>query len=112
MGESPLLPNAEMEAMVKKMNYGLIKQCDMTEEMRGEAMDAVVTAVEKYAEDMEAAAKFIKDLMDKKYGPQWHVACGEGFGFNVTYEQKHVLYMFFGGTGRLTAVLVFKSCEA
>jgi len=76
--------------------------------------------------------------MDKKYGPQWHVACGEGFGFNVTcvevffawggrqqqltemlvvyfvgrYEQKHVLYMFFGGTGRLTAVLVFKSCEA
>ena len=27
MGESPLLPNAEMEAMVKKMNYGLIKVC-------------------------------------------------------------------------------------
>jgi len=28
----------------------------MTEEMRGEAMDAVVTAVEKYAEDMEVKA--------------------------------------------------------
>ena len=32
----------------------------------------------------QSAAKYIKDVMDKKYGPQWHVACGEGFGFNVT----------------------------
>jgi hypothetical protein len=27
----------------------------MSEEMRGEAMDAVVTAVEKYADDMEVS---------------------------------------------------------
>ena len=60
----------------------------------------------------QTAAKFIKDSMEKKYGPTWHVVCGEGFGFNVTYEQKHCLYMFFGGTGRLTACLVYKSCEA
>jgi dynein light chain 4 len=39
----------------------------------------------------QTAAKFIKDSMEKKYGPTWHVMCGEGFGFNVTYEQKHCL---------------------
>ena len=26
-----------------------------------------------------------------------HVAIGEGYGFEVTHEVKHLLYMFFGG---------------
>lgn len=46
---------------------------------------------ESTAPCLQAAAKFIKDSMEKKYGPTWHVVCGEGFGFNVTYEQKHCL---------------------
>ena len=110
--ENPMLMSDEAETQLKKMNFGLIKQCDMTEEMRQETMDAVIAGVEKFADNMEMAAKFTKDSMEKKYGPTWHVVCGEGFGFNVTYEQKHCLYMFFGGTGRLTACLVYKSCEA
>lgn len=43
--------------------------------------------------------------MDRKYGKSWHCIIGEGFGFNVTYEMKNVLYMFYNGT---LAILVFK----
>jgi hypothetical protein len=32
--ENPMLMSDEAETQLKKMNFGLIKQCDMTEEMR------------------------------------------------------------------------------
>lgn len=35
--------------------------------------------------------------MDKKYGIYWHVIVGEGFGFEVSYETKNLLYLFFAG---------------
>lgn len=67
----------------------------------------------------------IKDNMDKKYGVGWfvggvgvwrrwlvsrprrrrHVVIGEGFGFEVTHEAKHSLYMYFGG---YLAILIWK----
>ena len=119
----------EMEQAMKKMNYPLAKVnceherpthsfcfpfrpagtdcglvraqvCDMPEDMRVEAMDIIIGRVEKYAENMGAACKQIKEQMDKKFGEPWHVVAGEGFGFTVQHEAKHLCYMFFGGTGR------------
>ena len=49
------------------------QQCDMTEEMRSESMDIIVSGVEKYADNMELACKMIKEAMDKKFGGPWHV---------------------------------------
>jgi dynein light chain 4 len=43
------------------------------------------------------AARMIKEAMDKKFGPSWHTVVGEGFGFEISYECKNLLYMFFGG---------------
>lgn len=43
------------------------------------------------------AAKSIKEAMDKKFGTYWHVIVGEGFGFEVSYETKNILYLYFGG---------------
>jgi len=40
----------------------------------------------------------IKDTMDKKFGPTWHAVVGEGFGFDITHDCRHLLYMFFGGS--------------
>jgi len=77
--------------------YPLCRQSDMTEEMRSEVMEMVVTACEKFSTNNESAAKMIKDAMDKKYGPAWHVVVGESFGFEVSHECKNLLYMFFGG---------------
>ena len=47
---------------------------------------------------LQAASKMIKENMDKKFGSSWHVVVGEGFGFEITYETKNLLYMFFGGS--------------
>lgn len=44
--------------------------------------------------------------MDKKFGSAWHVAVGEGFGFEVTHDQRNMLYMFFGGN---VGVLIWKA---
>ena len=54
----------------------------------------------------QAAAKMIKDSLDKKFGSSWHAVVGEGYGFEITHEVKNLLYMFFGGS---TAILVWKS---
>ena len=106
----PELNDADfMEQMRKQMNYGLVRSCDMTEELREEAKDTVVTGIEKFSGNYENAAKFIKETMDKKYGPAWHVIVGQGFGFDVTYEMKNLLYMFFGGN---VAVLLYKGCAS
>lgn len=43
--------------------------------------------------------------MDKKYGPSWHVCIGEGFSYQVTYQQRHLLYMYHG---ERVGILVFK----
>ena len=40
----------------------------------------------------------IKDTMDKKFGASWHAVVGEGYGFEITYEVKNILYMFFASS--------------
>jgi dynein light chain 4 len=77
----------------------------MLEEVRAEAVDAVVTAVEKHAGKLETAAQSIKESMDKRCGNSWHVVVGEGYGFEVTHEMKNLLYMYFGSLG----ILVWKA---
>lgn len=44
-------------------------------------------------------------MMDKKFGIYWHVIVGEGFGFEVAYESRNMMYMFFAGN---LAVVVWK----
>jgi hypothetical protein len=52
----------------------------------------------------QKAAQMIKESMDKKFGPTWHVAMGEGYGFDVSYNTKNLVYLFYQGLG----ILVFK----
>ncbi|ESL06029.1 dynein light chain [Trypanosoma rangeli SC58] len=90
---------------VSALNYPLEKVSDMTEEMRAECKEIVVNAIEKHEDSYEHAAKHIKEQMDKKYGASWHCVIGEGFGFEITYEMKHLMYMFHRG---YLAIVVFK----
>lgn len=50
----------------------------------------------------KAAAQLIKNSMDKKFGASWHCAIGEGFGFEITYQQRNMIYVFYGQIGVLT----------
>lgn len=77
----------------------------MQEEMKAEAIEMITTACEKYAQNYELAAKTIKEAMDKKFGTFWHACVGEGFGFEVSYETKNILYLFFGGN---IAIILWK----
>ena len=78
----------------------------MNEDMRLDAMETVITALEKYNGEYDAASAMITDVMDKRYGASWHCVVGQGFGFEVTYEVQHLLYMFHGGN---LCVLLYKA---
>ncbi|KAI8836352.1 hypothetical protein BC829DRAFT_405711 [Chytridium lagenaria] len=71
---------AEEKDLRKNFNYPLVKVCDMVDELRVEAVDMVVTAVEKHPGNYEAAAKSVKELMDKRCGSSWHVVVGRALG--------------------------------
>ncbi|CAD7078439.1 unnamed protein product [Hermetia illucens] len=104
MAEEGGKPEGEGDKKVVHV-YPLVKHSDMVEEMRTEAIELSITACEKYAQNYELAARTIKETMDKKFGTYWHVVVGEGFGFEVSYETKNILYLFFGGN---LAIVVWK----
>ena len=39
--------------------------------------------------------------MDKKFQPAWHCVIGEGFGFDITYQSKNMVYVYYGAIGVL-----------
>ena len=55
---------------------------------------------------VKLAAKSIKSAFDKKFGKTWHAVVGEGIGFNITYEEKNLLYFFESGN---RVILIWKN---
>lgn len=99
------LSESEMRKITAKP---IVKACDLVpQEMSSDAIEIIQMAVDKYVNsgNYEAMSKAIKETMDKKYGPQWHCAIGEGFGFDVTYQQPNMIYVFYGKVG----ILLYKS---
>ncbi len=43
--------------------------------------------------------------MDKKYGASWHCALGRGFSYDVTANDKNLLFGYYGG---IFGVLLYK----
>ena len=94
----------------------------MDDTIKVEAKDFVISGIEKFSGGgsvnfevsykkvltslfFQAACKYVKDSMDRQFGPSWHCVMGEGFSFEVTRQAKTTLYMYYGGK---TAVLLFK----
>lgn len=86
-------------------SYPMVRYSDMDEAMKKEVMDVCTNACERHTANNELCAKAIKEVLDKKFGASWHVVVGEGFGFELSYEVKKLMYMFFAGT---LAVCVWK----
>ncbi|KAI5646127.1 dynein light chain type 1 domain-containing protein [Phthorimaea operculella] len=98
MGDEGAPAIAGVEKVEKIIHtYPLVRHSDMTEEMKSEAMEISVTACEKYAQNNELAARLVKETMDKKFGPSFHVVVGESYGFEITYECTTICYLYFGG---------------
>ena len=92
-----------MEQFYKIAKYPLVKYSDMVEELRSEAMELVVSGAEKYApfepvqnRNYEAATKFVKENMDKKFAQlaPWNVVMGESMGFEISHQVKNVLHVY------------------
>jgi dynein light chain 4 len=77
----------------------------MNTELRSESIDLIISAIDKQQGNYEAAARSVKEQMDRKFGPTWHCIIGEGFGFEVTYQLKHMLLLYYQGN---IAILLFK----
>ena len=95
-----------LQTFLKMAKSPLIKHSDMVEEMRVEAVEISVSAIEKCNKDFEKCSGIIKDDMDKKFGAPWNCVVGEFFGFEITHEVKNLLCLYVGGT---ICVLLFKS---
>eukprot|EP01083_Nonionella_stella_P295009 1002662_1 len=89
----------------KSMEKGLIRYCDMNSELSNEAVDVIISAIDKYQTNFEECSKQIKETMDKRFGATWHCIIGQNYGFEVTYAQENLLYLFYQGN---IAVLLFK----
>ncbi|KAJ1400770.1 dynein light chain type 1-domain-containing protein [Ochromonadaceae sp. CCMP2298] len=81
----------------------LSRNVDMSAEMASEAMEVITMAVDKHVatKNYEAAAQLIKSGLDKKFGAAWHCVIGEGFGFDITYQAKNMIYIVYGTIGIL-----------
>ncbi len=44
----------------------------------------------------QKAAQAVKEGMDKKFGPTWHCCIGEGFGFDITFNTRNMLMIYYG----------------
>lgn len=104
----PLTAEAKLE-LKKIFSKNITKSSSMGHELHSETLDLIISVLDaQFANGVpnyEASAKQIKDQMDKKYGPSWHCIMGEGFGFQVTYQLDHMLYLYYQGS---VAILLYK----
>lgn len=92
----------------KVLQKPLVANEDMPTEMAQEVIEIITAAVDKFlsTENYEKAAHTIKESLDKKFGPNWHCCIGEGFGFDVSYNSKNMMYVYYG---EKLGILAFKS---
>ncbi|OMJ68754.1 hypothetical protein SteCoe_33695 [Stentor coeruleus] len=95
----------------KKLTQGktINKFSDMQAEVMNEAIEIVTSTIEKYTKsealEISDATRFIKEQMDKSFGPSWHVCIGEGYSFDITSQKQNLLYMYYSG---IYAILLWK----
>ncbi|KAL7448717.1 hypothetical protein ACHAWC_000864 [Mediolabrus comicus] len=91
----------------KYLKKPLVKYSDLPTEMGNDVVDIATMAIDKFqsTNDYESASALIKNSLDKKFGPSWQCAVGEGFGFDISCQQKYLLHLYYGKVG----ILCYKS---
>ena len=100
-----LVTNDTYAELKKLYTRNIIKYCDMTVELTNESLDIIISGLDKYRHNYELCSKQIKELMDKKFTPNWHCIIGEGYGFNITNQLQHCIHVYYQGN---VSVLLFK----
>lgn len=91
-----------------------IKETDMEEHISEVTIDIVKQSQKLYSVDkvcrlqhpgsLQDVAAYIKEEMDKRFGPTWHVVVGRSFGSRVSYEMSHFLLLKVNKT----SIMIFK----
>mmetsp|Transcript_97199 Transcript_97199/g.208477 ORF Transcript_97199/g.208477 Transcript_97199/m.208477 type:complete len:106 (+) Transcript_97199:91-408(+) len=96
-------------SLKKQMQKAIVKHTDMSNEMKNEVLDHISGSLDKHAGadgvNMEAAARLVKETLDKQYGFNWHCGMGKGFSFDVTAQKGTLMLAFYQGE---LSILVFK----
>mmetsp|Transcript_83996 Transcript_83996/g.102895 ORF Transcript_83996/g.102895 Transcript_83996/m.102895 type:complete len:108 (-) Transcript_83996:9-332(-) len=103
--KNPVISPELDQELSKTMRKPIIRHSDMNSETTTEAVDIIVSIVDKSKTNLEECAKQIKDVMDKRLGGSWHCIVGEQYGFEITHEQNNFLYLFYQGN---ISILLFK----
>ena len=72
----------------------------MNSEISTEAVDVIISAVDKHQKNFEECAKQIKETMDKRFGASWHCVIGQNYGFIIqmlkqAYKTNKIHYPYF-----------------
>ena len=77
---------------------------------RQEIIDTIIGGIDKFCStdrgNMEEAAKWIKESLDKHFGLTWQVIIGNAFGFDITSLENNLLHCYYQGD---IGVLVYKT---
>ena len=57
---------------------------------------AKIGGLKDWASEGDAAVLAVKEALDAKYLPQWHVVVGKHFGSKVTHDAKHYVAFYLG----------------
>ncbi|TRY70722.1 hypothetical protein TCAL_13202 [Tigriopus californicus] len=81
----------------------VIKNANMSDEMRQDAVHFATQALEKCNSEKDIAA-YIKMEFDKKYNPTWYCIVGRNFGSYTIDETRPFIYFYLSQV----AILLFK----
>ena len=77
--------------------------CEMTEEMKEDAVKESRQAAEKNGSEKDVSLA-VKKFFDNKYSPCWHCVVGKSFHSQVSYQTKHFIFFYV----KQMAVLLYK----
>mmetsp|Transcript_41748 Transcript_41748/g.100173 ORF Transcript_41748/g.100173 Transcript_41748/m.100173 type:complete len:107 (-) Transcript_41748:137-457(-) len=78
-----------------KYTRPIVKNHEMPEDMKEEALNVAVTAFQEHRTEKKIADT-IKQHMDSHHTPTWNCIVGKSFGAFVTHETKRYLYFAIG----------------
>ena len=85
------------------------QECDMDANMQTETKEHIISGIEKNTSadglDVQASSMYIKQAMDRQFGPSWHCIIGQGFSFEVTRQKNSTMLLYYAGN---YAILLFK----
>lgn len=95
-----------------KMMWGVkvkSRNLDMEDDILKDIIETTSREFQKYnkndTEDLSKCIETIKNELDTRWNPYWHVIVGKSFGSHVTHENRTFVFFYIGNK----AIMIFKT---